>query len=92
MKCEECCYYWQDENERRPRCHWEACCPGDMAPCEYETMETADDPRIGKSPTAGTTKPDSTPTKGATPGTAEAVPFSSARGRASCWRTRRISA
>ena len=44
MKCTECCYYWQDEDESRPRCHWEACCPGDMAPCEYETMETADDP------------------------------------------------
>ena len=44
MKCEECCYYWQDEDERRPRCHWEACCPGDMAPCEYDTLETADDP------------------------------------------------
>ena len=44
MKCEECCYYWQDEDESRPRCHWEACCPGDMAPCEYDTMETADDP------------------------------------------------
>ena len=44
MKCIECCYYWQDEDESRPRCHWEACCPGDMAPCEYETMETADDP------------------------------------------------
>lgn len=44
MKCEECCYYWQDEDESRPRCHWEACCPGDMAPCEYDTLETADDP------------------------------------------------
>ena len=44
MKCTECCYYWQDEDESRPRCHWEACCPGDMAPCEYETLETADDP------------------------------------------------
>lgn len=44
MKCTECCYYWQDEDESRPRCHWEACCPGDMAPCEYDTLETADDP------------------------------------------------
>lgn len=44
MKCEECCYYWQNEDESRPRCHWEACCPGDMAPCEYDTLETADDP------------------------------------------------
>lgn len=44
MKCIECCYYWQDEDERRPYCHWEARCAGDTAPCEYETMETADDP------------------------------------------------
>ena len=44
MKCTECCYYWQDEDESRPRCHWEACCPGDMAPCEYDTLEAADDP------------------------------------------------
>lgn len=44
MKCAECCYYWQDEDESRPRCHFEPRCSGDMAPCEYETMETADDP------------------------------------------------
>lgn len=42
MKCEECCYYWQDEDESRPRCHYED--PRFPAPCEYETMETADDP------------------------------------------------
>lgn len=48
MKCTECCYYWQDEDESRPRCHWEACCPGDMAPCEYDTLETADDPEDWK--------------------------------------------
>lgn len=40
MKCTECCYYWQDEDESRPRCHWEVRCPGDMAPCDYETMKT----------------------------------------------------
>lgn len=50
MKCEECCYYWQDEDESRPRCHWEACCPGDMAPCEYDTLETADDPEDWEEP------------------------------------------
>lgn len=42
MKCTECCYYWQDEDENRPRCHWED--PRFPAPCEYEAMETADDP------------------------------------------------
>ena len=50
MKCEECCYYWQDEDESRPRCHWEAKCGGDMAPCEYDTLETADDPEDWKEP------------------------------------------
>lgn len=35
MKCTECCYYWQDEDESRPRCHFEARCAGDLAPCEY---------------------------------------------------------
>ena len=44
MKCIECCYYWQAEDESCPRCHREVRCFGDMAPCEYETLETADDP------------------------------------------------
>ena len=44
MKCIECCYYWQDEDENRARCHWEARCAGDLAPCEYEDAEVADDP------------------------------------------------
>ena len=42
MKCEECCYYWKNEDEARARCHYED--PMFPAPCEYETMETADDP------------------------------------------------
>lgn len=43
MKCEECCYYWQNEDENRPHCNWEARCAGDMAPCEYETVDDSDD-------------------------------------------------
>lgn len=39
MKCEECCYYWKEENEDRAYCHWEARCAGDMAPCEYENED-----------------------------------------------------
>lgn len=39
MKCEECCYYWQDENEDCPRCQWESICFGDIVPCEYEEEE-----------------------------------------------------
>ena len=65
MKCTECCYYWQDEDESRPRCHWEARCSGDMTTANRMT------------------KSDSTLTRVATPGTAEAVPFSAARGRPS---------
>lgn len=30
MKCSECNYCWQDENDKFPRCHYE----GDLAPCE----------------------------------------------------------
>jgi hypothetical protein len=48
MKCTECCYYWQDEDENRPRCHWED--PRFPAPCEYDTMETADDPEDWEEP------------------------------------------
>lgn len=44
MKCEECCFYWQDEDERRARCHFEPRCAGDCAPCEYDDAEPADDP------------------------------------------------
>ena len=36
LKCAECCYFWQEENENHPYCHWEARCPDDQAPCEYE--------------------------------------------------------
>ena len=43
MKCEECCYYWQDETENHPRCHWEVRCPGDLAPCEYEDDDDPDE-------------------------------------------------
>lgn len=33
MKCTDGCgYYWQDEDEDYPRCHFE----GWTAPCEYE--------------------------------------------------------
>ena len=42
MKCTECCYYWKNEDEAHARCHYED--PMFPAPCEYETMETADDP------------------------------------------------
>lgn len=31
-----CSYYWQDENEAYPRCHFERIADWDLAPCEYD--------------------------------------------------------
>ena len=39
MKCKDCCYCWQDEDDDFPRCHWEIRCPGDIPPCEEEDWE-----------------------------------------------------
>lgn len=36
MKCVDCCYYWKEDYEDRPQCHWEARCPGDMATCDED--------------------------------------------------------
>ena len=36
LKCENCCYQWQEEGQDPPSCHWEARCPDDKAPCEYD--------------------------------------------------------
>lgn len=49
MKCENCGYYWREDGERYPRCHWSDNngpdslygTPWDIAPCEEEdTSET----------------------------------------------------
>lgn len=36
MICKDCCYFWKDENEEYPGCHFVDRCPGDKAPCEEE--------------------------------------------------------
>lgn len=36
MNCENCCYFWKEENEERACCHWISRCPDDEAPCEYD--------------------------------------------------------
>lgn len=36
MRCSDCCYFWKDEDEEYPSCHWESRAPGDVPPCEYE--------------------------------------------------------
>ena len=44
MECKYCGYFWQDEDDRYPRCHFDG--PVNWAPCEYEEPEVADDPEI----------------------------------------------
>ena len=34
VKCKECGYWWQEECETYPRCHFEG--PDDWAPCAQE--------------------------------------------------------
>lgn len=41
MKCEECCYYWKDENEAYPRCHYDD--PRFPAPCEEDDDDYYED-------------------------------------------------
>lgn len=35
MKCSDCCYFWKEEDESYPSCHWTPRALGDMAPCDY---------------------------------------------------------
>lgn len=39
MTCEFCCYYWKEDYESRPSCHFDADnrYPDELAPCEYES-------------------------------------------------------
>lgn len=36
MKCSDCCYFWKEEDENYPSCHWESRAPSDAPPCEEE--------------------------------------------------------
>lgn len=36
MKCEDCCFFWRDEDENHPYCHFESRWPDDKAPCDRE--------------------------------------------------------
>ncbi len=45
MKCENCCYYWTEEDMKYPTCHW-GYNPYDsleMAPCEREEFYYEED-------------------------------------------------
>ena len=47
MKCADCCFYWQEDNERIPHCHFVERCVDDKAPCDYdEDFEVSDIPDI----------------------------------------------
>lgn len=51
LKCEDCGYFWKEECEDRPRCHWTGGngpdsvygTPWDIAPCEEEPYLAEDD-------------------------------------------------
>lgn len=36
MRCKECPYCWQDDDENFPTCHFESQGEWDKAPCEYD--------------------------------------------------------
>ena len=44
LKCCDCCYFWQEENENHEYCHFESRCPDDKAPCEYDDFDYTEDP------------------------------------------------
>lgn len=41
MKCKDCFYWWQDEDDDFPQCHYEGL--DGTAPCEYEDEERNDE-------------------------------------------------
>lgn len=36
MSCVYCCYFWKEDGEDRPQCHWVSRCPDDFPPCEED--------------------------------------------------------
>lgn len=36
MKCADCPYFWKEDWEDHPQCHWVSRCPDDFPPCEEE--------------------------------------------------------
>lgn len=40
-RCSDCGYYWQEEGERFPCCHFEG--PNGWAPCEQEEYDEEDE-------------------------------------------------
>lgn len=41
-ECKDCCYYWKEDHEDYPHCHWCYRCPDDIPPCEYDEVNCND--------------------------------------------------
>jgi len=39
MKCENCAYYWKEEEDYRACCHFVPVGPDDHSPCEQEDID-----------------------------------------------------
>lgn len=44
MKCVDCPYYWKEENEKYPNCHYKW--DDGYAPCEVEETEMEEEPEL----------------------------------------------
>lgn len=42
MRCKDCVYHWQEEGEKYATCHFERVTCWDVAPCEWEDIDTAE--------------------------------------------------
>ena len=40
--CDECNWFWKEDDEKYPSCHFEARCPGDIPPCEEDYYSAED--------------------------------------------------
>jgi hypothetical protein len=43
MTCKECAYFWKDEDERYPSCHYRSLGPFDPIPCEMAEYDSDED-------------------------------------------------
>ena len=43
MRCEDCSYYWKEDDERYAGCHFFSKAPWDVPPCEREENDEPDD-------------------------------------------------
>lgn len=43
LRCEDCSYYWKEDDERYVSCHFFSKAPWDVPPCEREENDEPDD-------------------------------------------------